>query len=92
MFKIKIIYDENIDNKYVPEDVGIMCINRGKNIGCSLDNKKIEDCINPFVTNLVFQYIGLFWIIKSNKNYMLIFKSTVLIGYLTAHGITLQQA
>ena len=27
MFKISIIYDETIDNKYVPYAVGIMCIN-----------------------------------------------------------------
>ena len=33
MFKIKIIYDETIDNEDVPEDVGIMYINCGKNIG-----------------------------------------------------------
>ena len=42
MFKINIIYDDTIDRKDVPEAVGIMCINCGKNIGCSLDNQKIE--------------------------------------------------
>ena len=68
MFKIKIIYDETIDNKYVPEAIGIMCINCGKNIGCLLDNKKIEEFITPFVTNMVLHHIGLFWIIKSNRN------------------------
>ena len=42
IFKIKIIYDENIDNEDVPEAVGIMYINYGKSIGCSLDNQKID--------------------------------------------------
>ena len=32
MFNIRIIYDETIDNKDVPEVVGIMCINFGRNI------------------------------------------------------------
>ena len=45
-----------------------MYINCGKSIGCLLDNQKIEDFITPFATNMVFQHIGLFWIIKSNKN------------------------
>ena len=68
MFKIKVIYDETIDNKYFTSDVGIMCINCGRSIGCFSDNQKIEDFITPFVTNLVFQHIGLFWIVKSKKN------------------------
>ena len=69
MIKINIIiYDETIDNEDVPETVGIMCINCGKRIGCSLENQKIEDFITPFVTNMMFQHIGLFWTIKSNKN------------------------
>ena len=41
MFKIRVIYYENVHNKYVPEDVGIMSINCVKFIGCLLDNKKI---------------------------------------------------
>ena len=31
MLNMNIIYDETIDNKYVPEDVVIMCINCEKN-------------------------------------------------------------
>ena len=34
MFNIKIIYDEFIDNKDVPEAVGIIFINCGKIVGC----------------------------------------------------------
>ena len=30
IFKIRIIYDETIDNEYFPETVGIMFINCGK--------------------------------------------------------------
>ena len=41
VFNINIIYDETIDNEYFPEAVGIMCINCGKFIGCSLDNQNI---------------------------------------------------
>ena len=41
MFKVNIIYDETIGNKYVPDAAGIMCINCGKRIHCSLDNQKI---------------------------------------------------
>ena len=67
MFKIRDIYDETIDNGDVPEAVGVMCINCRKIIGCSLDNQKIENFITPFVTNMMFQNIGLFWIIHSNK-------------------------
>ena len=47
MFKIRIIYDETIDNEDVPEAVGIMFFNCGKNIGCLLDNQKIENFITP---------------------------------------------
>ena len=76
-------------NFFIPEAITRMGINCGKIIGCSLDNQKIEDFITTFVTYIVFQRIGLFWIIKSKKNHILIFKSTVLIGYLMVHGITL---
>ena len=68
MVKINIVYDGTIDNEDVSESVEKMCINCGNSIGYSLDNKKIEDFITPFVTNMVFQNICFFWIIKSNKN------------------------
>ena len=68
MFNIKIIYDGFIDNKDVPEAVGILCINFVKRIGCLLENQEIENLITPFVTNMLFHNIGLFWIINSNKN------------------------
>ena len=45
-----------------------MCINCGKNIGCSLDNQKIENFITPFIANMVYHHIGVSWIIQSNKN------------------------
>ena len=48
MFKIRIICNETIDNEYFPEAVGIICINCGKSISCSLDNKQIEDFITIF--------------------------------------------
>ena len=51
----------------VPEAVGIMYTNCGKIIGCLLDNKTIETLITPFVTNMVFQHVGLSWITKSNQ-------------------------
>ena len=68
MFKIRITYYETIYNKDVPEAVGIMFINCVKSIGCFLENKNIENFITPFVANMLFRNIGLFWIIQSNKN------------------------
>ena len=47
MFKIRIIYDETIDNEDVPEAVGIMCFNDGKIIVFLLDNQNIENFIIP---------------------------------------------
>ena len=67
MFKIRIWYDERIGNEDVPEAVGIMRINCGKIIVFSLDNQIIEHFMNTFVTNIVFQHVGLSWIIKSNQ-------------------------
>ena len=68
MFNIRIWYDNTIGIEDVPEDFGIMFINSVNIIGCLLDNQRIEDFIIPFVTNIVFQNIGLFCIINSNKN------------------------
>ena len=68
MFNISICYDESIVHEDVPYAVGIVCINRGKKIGCSLDNQTIKDYITPFVTNMLFQHFGLSWIFQSNKN------------------------
>ena len=64
MFKIGIIYDDTIDNKDVPEAVGIMYTNCGKSISCSLESQNIEDFITPFVTTIAFQNLGLFWSIQ----------------------------
>ena len=68
MFKIRIWYDEIIGHEDVSEAFGIMCIDCGKNIGCSLDNQMIENFITNFLTNIVFQHVGLFWIIELNQN------------------------
>ena len=68
MFKIRIWYYDTIGLEYFPEYVGIICINCGKIIGCSLDNQMIEDFITPFVINMVPHNVGLSWIIKSNQN------------------------
>ena len=67
MFKIRIWYDDNIVNEDVPYYVVIICINCGKTIGCELDNQPIKYSIPNFVTNIVFQNIGLFWVIQSNQ-------------------------
>ena len=68
MIKINIIYDETIDKEYFSQAIGITCINCCKSIDFLLDDKHIKDFITPFVTNMVFQHITLFWIIQSNKN------------------------
>ena len=41
MFKTRIIYDDTIDNKGFPEDVGIICINCVKIMSCLLYNQTI---------------------------------------------------
>ena len=67
IFKIRIWYYETIVAENVLDAVGITWINCGKTIGCSLENKKIEDFITTFVTNMVFQNVGLSCIIQSNQ-------------------------
>ena len=64
MFKIKTRYDQSIVYKHVTYAVGIIYTNVGKTIGCLLDNQTIENCITTFVKNMVFQYVGLSWIIQ----------------------------
>ena len=36
-------------------------------IDCSLDNQMIENFMSDFVTDMVYQNVGLSWIIKSNQ-------------------------
>ena len=43
----------------VPDAVELMFMNCGKTTGCLLDNQIIEEFITPFVTNMVFQNVGL---------------------------------
>ena len=43
------------------------CINYGKTIGCTLGNQPIEEFITGFVTNVVFQHVGLSQIIEFKK-------------------------
>ena len=90
MFKISIIYDDTIDDEDVPEAVGIMCIDCGKSIGCSLDNQTMEKFITPFVPNMLFQNLGLSWFIKLNQKLNFVFPTVLyfLVNKLV-HGITL---
>ena len=60
-------YDKSIGHKDVPEAVGIMYINCGNGIGFLLKNQNIENFITPFVKNMIFQPVGLSWMIKSNQ-------------------------
>ena len=90
MFKIVIWYDETISIEDVPEAVGIMCIDCGKSIGCSLDNQTMEKFITPFVPNMLFQNLGLSWFIKLNQKLNFVFPTVLyfLVNKLV-HGITL---
>ena len=74
MLKIRIWYDESIVQDYFPYTVVIMCINCSKTIGGELYNQPIKDFITPSVTNMVFQYISLSWIIQSNKKLKFVFQ------------------
>ena len=89
IFKISIWYDNIIVHEDFPDGVGIMCINSVYTIGSSLDIQIIENFITTFVTNIVFRNVGLSWIIHLNKNEVLIFNTTFLIGSLIDHVITL---
>ena len=64
MFKMRIWYNKYTVHKNIQDVLGIMCANCDKIIGCSSDNKPMEDSITYFVTNMVFQHVGLSWIIK----------------------------
>ena len=79
IFNIRIIYDDTIDNKDVPEAVGIMYTNCGKSISCSLESQNIEDFITPFVTTIAFQNLGLFWSIQFKKPKVLFSKALYLL-------------
>ena len=74
MFKISVLYYDTIATKQLPEYVGIKYINCGKTIVCLLDNQTIEKFTTPFVKNRLFQIVGLYWIIRSNKNLRLNFQ------------------
>ena len=67
MLKISIWYDKNTVHENVPDDLETKCINCGKTIGCALGNQPIEEFITGFVTNFVFQHVGLSCIIKLKK-------------------------
>ena len=67
MLKINIYYYERIGHGYFPEAFGIIYINCEKSIGYLLEKQTVENFMTPFVTNMVFQRIGLSWFIQSNK-------------------------
>ena len=89
MFKIIIWYDETIANKIVLDADGINYINSGKTIGCLLVSQMIENFFTSFATIILFHHVGLSWIVQS-KTSVLIFNTTVLLGYLINHGITIR--
>ena len=80
IFKIKILYDETIDNEDVPEAVRIMYINCRRIIGCLLDNKTIKTFVTPFFITMVFQNVFYYGSSNRTKNSVFISNSTVLIG------------
>ena len=53
------------DNNDVPDSLVIKRINCNNVVGYELDNKILKYFITVFVTNEVFQHIGLYWIIDS---------------------------
>ena len=68
MFNIRIWYDNTIGIEDVPEAFGIMFINSVNIIGCLLENQMIENFTTTFVKNIVFQNVGLSWIIQLNQD------------------------
>ena len=74
MFNIRILYD-----KYnVPDSLGIKCIYCNKVPVYLLYNKIVKYAITFFVTNMVFQHVGIYWIIKSKEKLTFILSTTVL--------------
>ena len=84
MFKISICYDNITVHEKVLYYMGIMCIHCGETIYCALYNKPIE-----VVTNVVYQNVGLSWIIELKNNLIYILSPTVLFVCLIYHGTTL---
>ena len=68
MFKINIWYDYTIATKNIPYYIGIKYSNFRRTIVLLLKNQTIENFITQFVTNMVLQHVGLYWIIQSNQN------------------------
>ena len=64
MCKMRMWYETNNIHKNVLDALGIKYIKSDKVVVCILDNKPIEDAINGFVTNMVFQHVDLYWIIE----------------------------
>ena len=64
MFKIRIWYEINTVHKNFPYDMGINFIKCDKDVGFTLENQPVEYVITVFVANVVFQNVGLYWIIK----------------------------
>ena len=63
IFKISIWYD-----KYnVRYALGIKFINYNKIVGYELEDQTLKEVINVFVTDVVFQHVGISWIIESNE-------------------------
>ena len=67
MFNIRIWYDNITFQKNVSDGLVINLINCGKTIGFTLDNRPIEEFITVFVTNVVFQNVGLSLITELKK-------------------------
>ena len=61
MLKIRIWYDEIIAHEYVPDDFRVMCINCGKNIGCSLEKraqKTSSTLLSQIRCSIILVYLG----------------------------------
>ena len=67
MLKLIFWYDETIVQEKFPDTVGIMYINFGKTIGCTLENQITYAFITPFVKNMSFHNASLSRIIQFKK-------------------------
>ena len=55
-------------DKYEPDAIGIKWNNYKKEIGYTIQSIPFKKIITPFVVNILFQSIGLAWIVENTEN------------------------
>ena len=82
MFHISCWYNKGHDDQNKVENIDIRCSNCGKETVLSMKNMNTnyKDIITSFVLNTVLQYVCMSWIIKTKKNWNMIWTKIIQIG------------